>query len=144
VTLNAIMASDWLILPCDADREALTSLRRTMEVMLKCLQYRPQIDPARFYKVLVTIFDDRDKTVNVWFEEQLAKLENPPFKTKVHRATAFKKARAHGLSIFDYTEKYPRAGDRGALDFQQLTEEVIAYEAQRRDHHERRYAAHAG
>ena len=145
VTLNAILASDWLILPCDADREALTSLKRTLEVTLKCLQFRPHMDPAMFYKVLVTIYDDRDKTVNVWFEEQLARLGNPPFQTKIHRATAFKKARAHGLSIFEYAEKYPRSGgERGGQDFQQLTEEVIAYEAQRIHQHERRSAAHAG
>lgn len=143
VTLNAIMASDWLLLPCDADREALTSLRRTMEVMLKCLQFRPQVDPAWFYKVLVTIFDDRDKTMNVWFEEQLSKLESPPFTTKIHRATAFKKSRAHGITIFDYVEKYPRTADRAVMDFQQLTEEVIAYETQRRDHYQRQYASRA-
>ena len=145
VTLNAILASDWLILPCDADREALTSLKRTLEVIFKCLQFRPDIDPAVFYKVLVTIYDDRDKTVNVWFEEQLSRLENPPFRTKIHRATAFKKSRAHGISIFEHVQKYPKSGgERGALDFQQLTEEVIAYETQRRNQHERRYAAHAG
>jgi chromosome partitioning protein len=145
VTLNAIMAADWLILPCDVDRESLTSLTRTLEVTLKCLQYRPHIDPATFYKVLVTIFDDRDRTVNTWFEEQLGRLENPPFRARIHRATAFKKARAHGLSIFDYAEKYPKAGaGRGVEDFEQLTEEVLAYESQRRDSDERRDTVHAG
>ncbi len=144
VTLNAIMASDWLILPCDADREALTSLRRTLEVTLRCLEYRPDVDPETFYKVLVTIYDDRDKTVNVWFEEQLSRLQNPPFETKIHRATAFKKARAHGLTIFDYDERHPKAGgSRGVLDFEQLTEEVISYEA-RRNQHGRGDAVHAG
>lgn len=145
VTLNAIMAADWLIVPCDADRESLTSLRRTLEVTSKCLQYRPQADPESFYKVLITIFDDRDKTVNGWFEEQLAKLGDRTFRTRIHRATAFKKARAHGLTIFDYAQRFPKAGgERGVLDFEQLTVEVREHESQRGNRHERRAAVHAG
>jgi chromosome partitioning protein len=133
VTLNAIMAADWLILPCDADKESLQSLKRTIAVAFTYIEHRPEIDPATFYKVLVTIFDDRDKTMNGWFSDELAKLSNPPFKTKIHRATAFKKARAYGLSIFDYTERYAgqAGGKRGVADFEQLTDEVIAYGSQR-------------
>jgi chromosome partitioning protein len=139
VTLNAIMASDWLILPCDADRETLESLKRTLEVTYRCLQYRPDIDPEWFIKVLLTIQDDRDRTVNAWLREQLRRLGNPPFQTIIRRATAYKKARAHGLSIFEYDEQHPNlGGHKGVEDFQQLTEEVIAYEATRRNHHEHR------
>ena len=133
VTLNAIMAADWLILPCDADKESLQSLKRTIAVAFTYIEHRPEIDPATFYKVLVTIFDDRDKTMNGWFDDELAKLSNPPFNTKIHRATVFKKARAYGLSIFDYTERYAgqAGGKRGVADFEQLTDEVIAYGPQR-------------
>jgi chromosome partitioning protein len=140
VTLNAIMAADWLILPCDADKESLQSLKRTLQVAFTYVEHRPEIDPSTFYKVLVTIFDDRDKVMNTWFETELSKLTNPPFVTKIHRATAFKKARAYGMSIFDYGEKNPKAGERGGSDFQSLTEEVIAYDAQRRNTRERRHA----
>ncbi len=56
-------------------------------------------------KVLVSMFDDQDRTLNAWFEEQLSKLENPTFVARIHRATAFKRARAHSLSIFDYVER---------------------------------------
>jgi chromosome partitioning protein len=145
VTLNAIMASDWLILPCDADKESLLSLKRTLEVAFEYIQHRPEVDPETFYKVLITIFDDRDKTMNVWFEEQLGKLGNPPFQTKIHRATAFKKARAYGLSIFDYTQKHTgyAGGRRGVADFEGLTQEVISYEAERGNSRERRIAANA-
>ena len=133
VTLNAIMASDWLVLPCDADKEALLSLKRTLEVAFEYIQHRPEVIPETFYKVLITIYDDRDKTMNGWFEEQLRRLGNPPFATKIHRATAFKKARAHGMSIFDYTEKHSgyAGGRRGVADFENLTQEVISYEAER-------------
>lgn len=145
VTLNAIMAADWLILPCDADKESLLSLKRTLEVAFEYIQHRPEVDPETFYKVLVTIYDDRDKTMNVWFEEQLKKLGNPPFETKIHRATAFKKARAYGLSIFDYTQEHSgyAGGRRGVADFEGLTQEVISYEAARGNSRERRIAGNA-
>jgi chromosome partitioning protein len=145
VTLNAIMASDWLILPCDADRETLESLKRTLEVTYRCLQFRPDMAPEWFAKVLMTIQDDRDRTVNAWLREQLRGLGNPPFQTIIHRATAYKKARAHGLSIFEYDEQHPNSGGRkGVEDFQQLTEEVIAYETKRRNRHKHRTPVLAG
>ena len=112
--LNAIMAADWLILPCEADKESLLSLKRTLEVAFEYIQHRPEVDPEGFYKVLWTICDDRDKTINDWFAQQLKKLGNPPLRTVIHKATAFKKARGHGLSIFDYREKFPESPGRRA------------------------------
>lgn len=145
VTLNAIMAADWLILPCEADKESLLSLKRTLEVAFEYIQHRPEVDPETFYKVLWTICDDRDKTINDWFSGQLKKLSSPPFQSVIHKATAFKKARGHGLSIFDYRDKFPRvAGARsGAADFEGLTEEVRSYECERRNPRERGTAVNA-
>ena len=139
VTFNAIMAADRLILPCDADRESLQSLRRTIEVAFAYLEHRPEVDPARFYKVLVTIFDDRDRTMNAWLDEELTRLHVPSFETRIHRATAFKKARAYGLSIFDFVEQHRSyaGARRGAEDFERLTEEVMSNGGERADTVER-------
>lgn len=68
-----------------------------------------------------------------WGERQLATLPTPPFRIRVRRCTAFKKARAQGLSIFDYRERNPAGARRAAEDFEQLTKEVIAYEHERTD-----------
>src|SRR5512135_1301684 len=129
VTFNAIMAADWLIVPCDADKESLQSLRRTIEVAFTYVEHRPELDPARFYRVLRTIVDERETVINAWLEDELRGLGAPVFTTAIHRATAFKKARGYGLSIFDYTERHRGSGgaQRGAADFEQLTEEVIWY-----------------
>ena len=129
VTFNAIMAADWLIVPCDADKESLQSLRRTIEVAFTYVEHRPEINPARFYRVLRTIVDERETVINSWLEAELRGLGAPVFITAIHRATAFKKARGYGLSIFDYSERHRGSGgaERGAADFEQLTEEVILY-----------------
>ena len=78
----------WYALPY-GDKESLQSLKRTIAVAFTYIEHRPEIDPATFYKVLVTIFDDRDKTMNGWFDDELAKLSNPPFKTKARRPWPF-------------------------------------------------------
>src|SRR5512135_2429001 len=129
VTFNAIMAADGLIVPCDADKESLQSLRRTIEVAFTYVEHRPEIDPARFYRVLLTIVDDRETVINGWLEGELRGLGASVFETAIHRATAFKKARGYGLSIFAYSERHHGSGgaQRGAADFEQLTEEVMWY-----------------
>jgi chromosome partitioning protein len=147
VTLNAIMAADWLILPCDVDRESLVSLVRTLEVTFEYVRHRPEVEPEGFYEVLVTMYDHRDQVMNAWFEGQLAQLACPVFRTRVRRATAFKKARANSLPIFDYRERNRLSGPaarRGVEDFLSLTQEVIAHEAQRRDRRDHPPARQSG
>lgn len=133
VTLNAIMASDWLIVPCDVDRESLSSLNRTLEVAFQYVEYRPEVVPEQFFRVLVTIYDPRDQVMNAWLDKQLLSLPTPPFEVRIRRSTALKKARASGLSIFEYRDKNPTGARGAAQDFERLTQEVIAYEHERTD-----------
>jgi chromosome partitioning protein len=127
VTINAIMAADFLLLPCDADRESFSSLARTLEVAYHCAQYRSEIDPQRFAQMVYSLFDEqRDQVINQWLESQVTKIPTPPFQTKIRRSTAFKKARANGQSIFDYVLTHASA-KRSADEFINLAAEVINY-----------------
>ncbi|MBX3412401.1 MAG: ParA family protein [Pirellulales bacterium] len=144
VTLNAFMAADWLILTSEVDRESFISLNRTLEVAFEYAQFRPEIDPQYFYRVLVTIYDARELTINEWFSKNFAPLAEQSFRTRIHRATAIKKARAYGLSIFDYAQRSRLAlasAGRAVADFESLTREVLAHEAQRRNSGHAAYAA---
>ena len=42
--IRSIMAADWLIPPCDADKESLQSLKRTLQVAFTYIEHRPEID----------------------------------------------------------------------------------------------------
>jgi len=97
VTLNAIMAADWLILPCDVDKESLLSLRRTIEVVFEYVEDREDVVLEDFYRVLMTMVDPRSRVMNRWFDTQMAPLAPVLFQTRIHRADAFKKARTEGL-----------------------------------------------
>ncbi len=146
VTLNAIMAADWLILPCDVDRESLQSLKRTLEVMTEYVQFRPEVDPEKFYRVLITIYDPRDHVMNDWLVTQVGPLGPTMFRSRIHRTTALKKARANGISIFDYAGRSRMsklAARRAITDFETLTEEVIEHEHTRSHRGERRALANS-
>ena len=134
VTLNAIMAADWLILPCDVDKESLLSLRRTIEVVFEYVEDREDVVLEDFYRVLVTMVDPRSRVMNRWFETQIAPLATVLFQTRIHRADAFKKARTEGLSIYDYVttrRMHSKESQRAAEEYTRLTEEVIAHATRR-------------
>jgi chromosome partitioning protein len=134
VTLNAIMAADWLILPCDVDKESLLSLRRTLEVVLEYVEDREDVVLEDFYRVVMTMVDPRSRAMNRWFDTQMAPLVPVLFQTRIHRAEAFKKARTEGLSIFDYVtirRMRSKESQRAAEEYTRLTEEVIAHATRR-------------
>ena len=127
-TINAIVAADWLILPCETDRECLLSLNRTLEVVHEYALDREDLDITQFYKILVTIYDMRSKVMNTWFDNQVAQLKDCTFETKVHKTEAFKKARAQGLTIFEYADRgvfSAKETRRAMTDIESLSEEVI-------------------
>jgi chromosome partitioning protein len=143
VTINAIFAADWLILPGDVDKESLMSLRRTLDVAYQYIAFRDDVDQEEFYRVLVTIYSPQSKVMNTWFDTQIAELPIPPFKTRVHRSDAAKKARAQGLTVFDYSKKSfltTVTARRAVEDYTNLTKEVLAYATKRATANQRRTA----
>jgi chromosome partitioning protein len=123
VTCNALVAADFLVIPCDVDRETLGGLKHTIEIAGVYLEDRPEIDPAAFYRILISMYDYRDQVVNGWFEQLIAPLAPQVFQTRIKRATALKKARANGLTIFQYAEQNP-AARTAAAEFSMLAQEV--------------------
>lgn len=126
VTLNAVMAADRAILPCDADAESVKSLGRTLKVIHTYLQFRPGTDPARFARVLVTLADPRRRVLNGWAAAQLAPLCDVTFATAVHKSEAFPKARANGETVFEYAARHPAGtAARSVRELEQFVGEVL-------------------
>ena len=126
VTCNALVAADFLVIPCDVDRETLGGLKHTIEIASVYLEDRPEIDPAAFCRVLISMYDHRDQVVNAWFEKLVEPLGPQLFQTRIKRATAMKKARANGLTIFQYAEQHPAARP-SATEFSLLAQEVSTH-----------------
>lgn len=126
VTLNAVMAADLAVLPCDADAESVKSLGRTLKVIRTYLQFRPTVDPARFARVLVTLADPRRRVLNGWAAAQLAPLGDVTFATAVHKSEAFPKARANGETVFEYAARHPGGtAARSVRELEQFVGEVL-------------------
>jgi chromosome partitioning protein len=123
VTCNALVAADFLVIPCDVDRETLGGLKHTIEIANVYLEDRPEVDPAVFCRILITMYDHRDQVVNAWFEQLIEPLGPQLFQTRIKRATAMKKARANGLAIFQYADQNPNARTTAA-EFATLVHEV--------------------
>lgn len=129
VTLNAVMAADLAVLPCDADAESVRSLGRTFRTVQTYLAHRPEVDPAGFCRVVVTQVDARRKVLNEWLDDHLAPLGAAVCETRVHRSEAFPKARANGETVYDYAARHPAGtAPRAAREMGALTAEVLAYE----------------
>ena len=123
VTCNALVAADFLVIPCDVDRESLAGLKHTIETAAIYLEDRPEVDPAAFCRILIAMYDNRDQVVNAWFDQLIEPLGRQLFQTRIKRATAMKKARANGLSIFQYGDQNPHARPT-AGEFATLVHEV--------------------
>jgi chromosome partitioning protein len=123
VTCNALLAADLLVIPCDVDRETLGGLKHTVEMANVYLEDRPEVDPIAFCRVLISMYDHRDQVVNAWFEQLIEPLRPHLFQTRIKRATALKKARDNGLTIFQYAEQNPAARP-AATEFATLAHEV--------------------
>jgi chromosome partitioning protein len=129
VTLNAVMAADRAVLPCDADAESVRSLERTFRTVRTYLGHRPEVDPTGFCRVVVTQVDARRRVLNDWLDAQLAPLGDAVLRTRVHRSEAFPKARANGETVYDYAARHPAGtAPRAARELTALSEEVLAYE----------------
>lgn len=126
VTCNALVAADFLVIPCDVDRETLGGLRHTIEIAGVYLEDRPEIDLTAFCRILVSMYDYRDQVINAWFEQLIEPLRPQLFHTRIKRATALKKARANGLTIFQYAEQNSGAKP-AAAEFAMLAREVYAH-----------------
>jgi chromosome partitioning protein len=125
VTLNAVMAADLAVLPCDADAESVKSLGRTMRVIETYLQFRPEIDPVGFARVLVTLTDPRRRVLNAWAAAQLAPLAGVTLDAAVHKSEAFPKARANGETVFAYAARNPAGTARSVRELDAVVAEVV-------------------
>jgi chromosome partitioning protein len=118
--VNALVASDLLVVPIQTDFLALHGLKLlfdTLRVLNKALA-RP-IN----YKVLPTLYDKRAKACASVLELLHSKMPDKMFQTVIGMDTRFRDASASGRTIFDIAPK-----SRGALQYQALAEEILSYE----------------
>jgi chromosome partitioning protein len=117
LTLNALTAADLLIVPVQCEYYAAESLRRIVE-MVKLV--RERTNPGLVYRVLVTMYDRRNKICQVILDRMRRGLSNVLFQTIIEVDTKLKESPAFGQPITLYAPH-----TRGAQQYRALAKELM-------------------
>jgi chromosome partitioning protein len=128
LTLNALAAADLIIIPAQAELYAAQSLRQTIKL---ALQMREQCNPDLEYRVLVTMYDMRNKISRMILDQMQHELDQILFETIIQIDTKLRESPAYGKPITSYAKKTRSAQQYRALA-KELQKPEIARLLQRR------------
>jgi len=117
LTMNALVAADLLIVPVQCEFYAAHSLRQTSQLVRRA---QVQGNPQLRYRVLVTIYDQRNKISRLILEQLRGALAGLLFDTVIQIDTKLRESPAYGKPIVHYAP-----GSRGARQYRELADEVL-------------------
>ena len=116
LTLNALLASDRVLIPVSADYLSLQGVHR-LDSALNVLETRLKRKIER--RILVTRFDSRRKLSFEIYEKLKERFGDIVCNTRISETVGLATSPMHGQDIFQYAPRSP-----GAADYQALTEEL--------------------
>ena len=118
ITLNALTASDSVIIPIQCEYFALEGLGKLLNT-IKSIQkiHNPNLN---IEGLLLTMYDSRLRLSNQVVEEVKKHFHNMVFKTIIQRNVTLGEAPSHGKNIIDYDST-----SRGAKNYIKLAHELI-------------------
>lgn len=129
LTLNALAAADLIIIPVQTELYAAQSLRQTIKL---AAQLREQCNPNLDYRVLVAMYDMRNKISRMILEQMQHELGQILFETIIQIDTKLRESPAYGKPITSYAKKTRSAQQYRALA-QELQKPEIVQLLQRRE-----------
>ncbi len=118
LTINALYASDFIIVPCEMGRYALDGFSDLMET-IENVKNNDQ-DKGSYIRILLTKYDIRNKISNDWVMQQLEPFRKLIFQTVIRRNEALNQSQMAQESIFTF-----EARSIGAQDYEQLINEFL-------------------
>lgn len=119
LTINALVAADWLLVPVQAEYYALEGLGQLMEVFQKVRQtMNPDLN---LLGVLVTMFDGRTSLAEQVVAELQKYFGESVFNTHIPRNVKVAEAPSYGVPVSEH-DKW----SKGARAYKQVTKEVIS------------------
>lgn len=119
LTINALFACNFIIVPCEMGRYALDGFSDLIETIDHVKNNESQ-DKSEFIRILLTKFESRNKVTNEWVLEQLEPYKNLIFKTAIRKNEALNQAHIAQEPIFMF-----KAASAGAEDYKSLTIELL-------------------
>ncbi|HOU36025.1 MAG TPA: AAA family ATPase [Candidatus Omnitrophota bacterium] len=117
LTINAMRATDEVIIPVEASRFAIEGLGQLLDIINLV---RDRLSHYVDYRVLVTNFDSRLQHSFTMLDKIKKTFKNQMFSTIIHVNVKLKEAQNEGTHIFNY-DKYCR----GTKDYYSLSREMI-------------------
>jgi len=118
LTVNALYACNFILVPCEMGRYALEGFADLIETIDKVKNN--DADKKSFVRILLTKFDARKTISNDWVLDQLCDYTDLLFETKIRQNEALNQAHMAMEPIFNF-----KANSPGAEDYEQLTKELI-------------------
>lgn len=119
VTNNALMASDLLIMPTQAEFFSINALRNMMAVVRRI---RAQGNARLTYRLLLTMFDRRNRIHRTLTEQLRATFGSGVLETVIETDTKLRESSIAGLPIIYHAPK-----SRSALQYRALAQEILTY-----------------
>ena len=123
LTLNALAAADLLLIPVQCELYAAQSLRRMIRL---ATQMRQQYNPNLDYRVLVTMYDQRNKISQMILDQLQNGKGYVLFKTIIQIDTKLRESPAFGRPITTYASR-----SRSAEQYRALAQELTSPEIDR-------------
>jgi len=120
LTLNGLVAADYILIPVQAEYyalEGLGQLLKTIELVRDNLR-----DDLKVLGAVLTMYDSRTKLSSEIMNELYKYFPNNIFRSVIPRTVRLAEAPSFGKSIFHYEPK-----GKGARAYQRLAEEVMTY-----------------
>lgn len=119
ITVNALTASDSVIIPVQAEYFALEGISQLLNT-IRIIKSRvnPSLDIEGF---LLTMYDARLRLANQIFEELKCHFGDMVFNTVIPRNIKLSESPSHGLPVMLYDQE-----SRGAIAYGQLSRELIS------------------
>jgi chromosome partitioning protein len=124
LTLNALAASDAVLIPIQCEYLALEGVTELLDTLMRV---RRNLNPAlEIEGIVLTMYDERTTLSRQVAADLRSYFGTQVFQTVIPRNVRLAEAPSHGKPILQYDP-----ASRGAISYQQLAEEVIANEQKR-------------
>ncbi len=119
VTLNAFVAAKLLLIPTQAEYFSIYALRNLMGWVR---QVRTQYNPGLTYRMLLTLYDRRNRTHRILREQLNDTFQNGVLQTVIDIDTKLRESPIAGVPILHHAPK-----SRAAHEYRALAQEIIEY-----------------
>jgi len=119
VTLNALVASNLLLVPTQAEYFSIYALRNLMNLVRRV---RSQNNPGLTYRLVLTMYDRRNRIHRNLSEQLQTTFGNGLFSTVIETDTKLRESSIAGMPIIYHAPK-----SRSAIQYRALAQEILQY-----------------